>query len=66
MEIEPIRIHHADSDEEVRARHARIERSLEAVGKETVQATLGHGFPTQWNPIISAWLRGDRLKTEKV
>ena len=62
-----IRIRHQDDDDEAYARHKQIEEKLEEHGADAVRAMLGHGFPTEWNPIIIAWLKGDRLgpKPEK-
>lgn len=61
MKIEPIRIHHADTEADVLARHEQIERRLDELGAETVKSMIGHGFPTTWNPIITAWLNGGRV-----
>ena len=62
---QPIRIHHADTDEEARARHERIQARLEELGSGTVERMQGRDLPTQWNPIIRAWLKGDKLEDEE-
>jgi hypothetical protein len=63
----PIRVHATDrTDAEVRARHADIEKRLDAMGREQVQIKLfTGGLPTEWNPIAHAWLAGDKLEPEK-
>ena len=58
---DPIRIRAQDSEAEARKRHADIEQVLDYHGAEQVRSMVGHGFPTNWNPIITAWLNGDRL-----
>lgn len=63
--IEPICIHHADTPDEVRARHLRIQQRLEQLGHEQVRAMQGHALPTQWDPIIREWLAGKRLDEAK-
>jgi hypothetical protein len=62
----PIRIHPIDkSDDTVRLRHEEIERRLEELGTAKVEIMLSHGgFPTEWHPIIVAWLAGDKLEPE--
>jgi hypothetical protein len=57
----PIRIFHGDDDDQTRRRHEEIVKRLEHFGPEQVRAMIGHGFPTEWNPIITAWLKGDAL-----
>jgi hypothetical protein len=60
--IDPIRIHHADDESEVRARHARLEKRLDELGADEVRFLQANGkVPTQWDPIIRAWLAGDKL-----
>ena len=49
-----IRIHHADTDAEAKARYKQIVKRLEELGPDSVRATE---FPTQWAPIIRAWLK---------
>jgi hypothetical protein len=57
------RFHASDTDEEVYARHAEVEKRLEEIGRSGVHAGLLSGaFPTQWNTIIHAWLAGDKLE----
>ena len=60
--MKPICIHHADTDQEAYNRHKQIEDRLEHFGADQVRAMIGHGFPTEWNPIITAWLKGDRVE----
>jgi hypothetical protein len=62
---QPIRIFHGDDDAAARKRHEDIVKRLEEFGPEQVRAMMGHGFPTQWNPVIVAWLKGDKLEPEK-
>jgi hypothetical protein len=62
---QPIKISPLDSEDEARERHAGIEKTLDKYGPEQVRAMMGHGFPTEWNPIIAAWLKGDKLEPEK-
>lgn len=63
---DPIRIHHADSAAEVRARHERIETRLEELGADEVKSLVANGgLPTQWAPIIRAWSVGKRLVREE-
>lgn len=59
--MDPIRIHHQDTPLEAHERHRQIEERLEHFGADQVRAMMGHGFPTEWNPIIVAWLNGQRL-----
>lgn len=60
--IKPISIHHADSPAEILARHAQIEDRLEELGADEVhRLTSCGGLPTQWDPIIRAWLKGERV-----
>ena len=57
-------IHPHDTDDEARARHKRIEARLNEFGETNVRMLAGiAGFPTQWDPIIAAWLKGERLET---
>ena len=49
-----IRIHHADTEDEAKARYEQIVKRLEELGPDSVRATE---FPTQWAPIIRAWLK---------
>jgi hypothetical protein len=66
MTTKPIQIHFADTDDEVRARHERIEKRLEELGKEEVnRLSAVSGLPTQWDPIIRSWLKGEKLEPEK-
>jgi hypothetical protein len=62
----PIRVHSIDAtDEAVRTRHADIEKRLEELGADRVRMMLFHGgLPNEWNPVIHAWLAGDKLETE--
>jgi hypothetical protein len=60
--IDPIRIHHEDDEKRVYERHRQIEARLEHFGADNVRSMIGHGFPTTWNPIITAWLNGERVK----
>lgn len=60
-----IRIHHADSEEEALARHLRIQTRLDELGVEQVKAMMGHGFPPEWNLIVSAWVGGARVKAKE-
>lgn len=64
----PIRIHPIDKDDTaVRARHADIEKRLEEIGADRVRMSMFHGgLPTEWHPIISSWLVGDKLEAEEV
>ena len=60
---EPIRIHASDDSEAVRSRHADIEKRLDDIGRDGVHAMLATGgLPTNWNPIIHAWLAGKKLE----
>lgn len=61
---QPIRIHATDkSDDTVRLRHAEIEKRLEELGKTAVQIMIVHGgLPTEWLPIVHAWLKDDKLE----
>lgn len=53
---EPIRIHHADTADQVRERHERIVARLDELGPEQVRFLQGNGkLTTEWDPIISAW-----------
>ena len=62
----PIRIHPSDTDEAAKDRHRRIEKRLEELGHDQVQAMLNRGgLPTNWDPIIVAWLKGDKLEDEE-
>ena len=62
----PIRIHPNDTDEAAKYRHRRIEKRLEELGHDQVQAMLNRGgLPTNWDPIIVAWLKGDKLEDEE-
>jgi len=62
----PVRIHSVDSDEQARDRHKRIEARLEELGIEQVRGMMSYGgLPTNWDPIIARWLKGDRLEDEK-
>jgi hypothetical protein len=64
--ISPIRIHHADSDTEVEARHRRIEARLDELGAEEVRSLVANGgLATQWSPIIRAWSSGKRLAPDE-
>jgi hypothetical protein len=64
--IAPIRIFHGDDDDGIRDRHERIVKCLEALGPDEVKRVAAiSGFPTQWEPIIGAWLRGDKLEAKK-
>ena len=57
-------IHPLDTDDEARARHKRIEARLNELGETNVRMLAGTaGVPTQWDPIIAAWLKGERLET---
>jgi hypothetical protein len=58
----PIRIHSPDTEEQAHARHLEIQKRLEELGPEAVRGMIGHGFPTQWNPIIYKWLAGEKLE----
>ena len=56
--MDTIRIHHADSDDEAKERHDGIIKRLEELGKEQVKTLLASGgLPTNWNPIVLAWLK---------
>ena len=64
--IDPIRIHYADSEDEVRARHARLEKRFDELGPEEVRFLQGNGkIPVEWDPIIRAWLAGNKLNDPK-
>jgi len=63
--MKPIRIHYADDDAQARTRHEEIIGRLEFFGPEQVRTMMGQGFPSQWDPIIVAWLNGDKLEAEK-
>ena len=55
---ETIRIHPMDSDDEARERHEGVVKRLEELGRNQVQGLLATGgLPTNWNPIIFAWLK---------
>lgn len=56
-----IRIRSQDTDDEAWERHAAIEKRLTELGPDSVRSLMGHGLPTEWNTVISAWLAGDRL-----
>lgn len=62
----PIRITAVDkTDEEVRARHADIEDRLEKMGIAKIRILFERSaLPTEWTPIILAWLANDRLEKE--
>ena len=60
--IDPSCIHHEDDEKRVYQRHRQIEARLEHFGPDVVRAGMGHMFPTQWQPIITAWLNGERVK----
>jgi hypothetical protein len=60
-----IRIFHGDTEEEAQARHLRIQTRLDELGAEQVKAMMGHGFPTEWNPIVGAWIAGQRIEAKK-
>ncbi len=63
---DPIKIHPQDNEEAARARHGKIESRLNDLGEAEVRrlSTTG-GLPPQWDPLIGAWLKGDRLEDEK-
>lgn len=53
------------TDEDVRRHHADIEKRLEEMGRERVGiAMVTGGMPTEWNPIVHAWLAGDKLEPQ--
>jgi hypothetical protein len=55
---EPIRIHHADTEDEVKERHARVETRLAELGPQTVRDMQANGeLPPAWTPIIRDWLK---------
>ena len=62
----PIRISAVDvTDEAVRARHEDIEQRLSNMGLAKVKILFERGgFPTEWNPIILAFVAGDKLEKE--
>jgi hypothetical protein len=62
---DPIRIHPQDDNMAARARHKRIEMRLDELGIDQVRTMQGHALPTNWDPIIRAWLKGERLEDEK-
>ena len=63
---DPIHIHPADTPEQARERHARIEKRLEELGTDEVRRfSETGGLPTQWDSIIRSWLNGDKLKPEE-
>lgn len=56
--MDPIRIHFADTPEQVIERHKNIVKRLDELGPENVKQFLDNGgFPTVWNPVIMAWLK---------
>ena len=61
---DPIRVHAGDSSEDdIRSRHIEIEDCLEKHGPDQVRIMLfSGGLPTNWNPIINAWLAGKKLE----
>jgi len=63
---QPIRIHPVDkTDEDVRTRHQEIENRLDALGLEAVKIKMLHGgLPTEWHPIVTAWMSGDKLAAD--
>lgn len=63
----PVKIHAGDAlDDDVRKRHADIEKRLEELGVDRVKMLLlSGGLPTNWNPIIHAWLAGDKLEAKE-
>ena len=64
--IAPIRIFHGDDEGGVRDRHERIIRQLESKGPDEVKRLAANGgFPSQWEPILGSWLRGDKLEAKK-
>jgi hypothetical protein len=60
----PIRISGVDrTEEEVRARHKDIEDRLTDMGMARVRLLAENGgFPTEWGPILIAWLANDKLE----
>jgi hypothetical protein len=65
-EIKPIRIFHGDTEDGVRDRHERVVMRLDLIGPDEVKRLAANGgFPPQWDPIIGAWLRGDKLEAKK-
>jgi hypothetical protein len=57
--MDVIRIYHADSDDEAKARHEGIVKRLDELGAQQVRDLVATGgLPTQWNPIIIAWSKG--------
>lgn len=63
--IDPITIWSLDDPAAVRCRHADIESRLNVLGSEEVNFLRANGkLPPHWDPIIAAWLRGERLKPE--
>jgi hypothetical protein len=64
--IKPIRIFHGDDEDGVRDRHDRIVKRLEEIGPDEVKRLAANGgFSPQWEPIIGAWLKGDKLEAKK-
>lgn len=58
-----ITIHAPDTDAEARARHARIEARLNELGEPEVRRlSATGGLAPQWEPIVRAWLNGERLE----
>jgi hypothetical protein len=62
---DPIRIHHSDSEDEVRARHERVVARLVELGPDEVQRMRDRDeLPAAWAPIVRMWLkRDDKAKT---
>ena len=58
----PIQIFHGDDEKQVRERHEQIIKRLVELGPEQVRGMAGNGLPSQWDPIIRAWLKGDALE----
>lgn len=56
-----IRIHPLDTDEQARERHEQIVKRLDEIGAVQVRDLLATGgLPTQWNAIITDWLKGKK------
>jgi len=65
-QIDPIIIWGLDDPAAARARHVMIEERLNVLGVEEVNFLRANGkLPPHWDPIIAAWLRGERLGPDK-
>lgn len=63
--MQTIHVHPTDDDAAAKRRQEQICERLDQLGASQVRSMIGSGLPTNWNPIIFAWLAKGGTSTQE-